>query len=229
VHQALDNGSIDMYPEYVGVLLSEIHDVTGPKRPTSPRGAYELARRIEDGRGFALLEQAPLSDANALAVKPEFSRRHRVRSIADLGRLRQPPRIGAPREFRSRFEGLLGLADVYGLRELSYRPLQGDARYAALDAGDIDVALVFTTEVQLERGSYRVLDDPRNLFASGHVAPLIRKKVLDAHGPRLRAAIDELSAKLTTTAMRRMNGAVDLDNRTPREVAAEFLRAQGLV
>ncbi len=227
VHKALEHGSIDMYPEYVGVLLSEVHDVT--ERPSSPRVAYRLARRIEDRLGITMLAQTPFSDANALAVKPELSRRHGVRSIADLRKLRPRPRIGAPREFRSRFEGLLGLAEVYGLRRLRYRALQGDARYAALDAGRIDVAVVFTTEVQLERGSYRVLDDPRNLFASGRVAPLIRKNVLDAHGPRLRAAIDGLSAKLTTTAMRRMNGAVDLDNRTPREVAAEFLRAQGLV
>ncbi len=227
VHQALDNGTIDMYPEYVGVLLSEIHDVT--RRPRSAYAAYRLAREIEERRGFTLLAQTPFSDANALAVTPRFGDRHGVRSIADLKRLRRKPRIGAPREFRSRYEGLIGLAKVYGLRKLRYTVLQGDSRYAALDAGEVDVALVFTTERQLEQGRYRVLADPRHLFASGHVAPLISKKVLDAHGPRLRAAIDALSARLTTSAMRRMNGAVDLDNRTPREVAAEFLRGQGLV
>jgi osmoprotectant transport system substrate-binding protein len=227
VHQALDNGVLDMYPEYVGVLLSEVHDVT--ERPSSADAAYRLARRVEEERGFTLLAQTPFSDANALAVTPPFAERHNLRSIGDLRRVTPRPTIGAPREFRTRFEGLIGLREVYGLRNLRYRVVQGHARYAALDSGEIDVGVVFTTERQLERGRYTVLDDPRNLFASGHVAPVINKMVLDAHGPRLREAIDGLSARLTTSAMRRMNGAVDIDGRSPRDVAAEFLRREGLV
>ena len=74
-----------------------------------------------------------------------------------------------------------------------------------------------------------LLKDPKGLFAIQHVAPIIDKAVLAAHGPRLAQVIDAVSAKLTTTAMRRMNGAVDLDGRKPREVATEFLRSQGLL
>ena len=77
VHRALRRGALDMYPEYIGVLLSEVAQEHRPPaaatpRPTTPRQAFE--RR----NGFTLLAQTPFADANALAVKPPFARRHRL-------------------------------------------------------------------------------------------------------------------------------------------------------
>jgi osmoprotectant transport system substrate-binding protein len=227
IHQALGNGVLDMYPEYVGVLLSEVADMT--QRPSSPDAAYRQAKAFEEKRGFTMLEQTPFSDSNALAVTPAFAKRTRVDSIDDLKRLPRKPRIGAPKEFQARYEGLVGLKKVYGIRKPRFRVLDGSERYASLDAGRVDVTLVFTTERQLAGGRYVVLKDPRRLFASGHVAPVISRKALQTHGPRFQATLDAVSAKLTTDAMRRMNGAVDIDKRDPREVAAEFLRRQRLL
>jgi osmoprotectant transport system substrate-binding protein len=226
-YQALANGSLDMYPEYVGTLLSELANDTN--RPSDPSAAYLRAKRFEERSGFTLLAATPFSDSEALAVTPKFARRHGVRSIADLRGLSPKPRIGAPKEFRSRFEGLIGLRKVYGLHAPRFKMLDFGARYPSLDTGKADVVAVFTTERQLAGNRYVVLDDPRGLFAIQHVAPIISEKALASHGPRLRKVIDAVSAKLTTAAMRRMNGAVDIDGRAPREVAAEFLRSQALV
>lgn len=226
-YQALANGSLDMYPEYVGTLLSEIAKVTN--RPRSPAAAYVKAKQIQERKGFTLLAATPFSDSEALAVTPAYARRHNVRTIADLKRVPKRPRIGAPKEFRSRFEGLLGLAEIYGLHNPNYHMLDFGARYPSLDSGKVDVAAVFTTERQLAGSRYVVLKDSRGLFAIQHVAPIINKKALASHSPRLRTVIDAVSTKLTTAAMRRMNGAVDLDGRKPREVATEFLRSQGLL
>jgi osmoprotectant transport system substrate-binding protein len=226
-YQALANGTLDMYPEYVGTLLSEIANDTN--RPRNPAAAYQRAKRFGEQFGFTLLAPTPFSDSEALAVTPKFAKRHGVRTIADLRSLARKPTIGAPKEFRTRFEGLLGLAQVYGLRKPPFRKLDFDARYPSLDKGKVDVAAVFTTERQLAGSRYVLLDDPRGLFAIQHVAPFISKKTLATHSPRLRTVIDAVSRKLTTAAMRRMNGAVDIDGRSPREVAAEFLRSQSLV
>jgi osmoprotectant transport system substrate-binding protein len=227
IHRALRNGSLDMYPEYVGVLLSEIANVR--QRPRSATAAYDVARAYEEKGGFTLLAQTPLEDTNALGVKPQFAKRHGLRTIADLKRLPGTVEIGALPEFASRFEGLRGLRAVYGLKRLRVRQVDSGGRYAALDGGDVDVASVFSSDGQLMDGKYVVLADPRRLFASGHVAPIVTQKVLEAHGPALRTTIDAVSAKLTTAAMRRLNADVDVKKRAPLAVATEFLRAQGLL
>ncbi len=226
IHRVLRRGVIDMYPEYVGVLLSEIAGDTS--RPSSPAAALRAARAYERKAGFAVLAQTPFSDANALGVKPEFAERHRLRTIADLRRLPGTVRIAALPEFRTRYEGLTGLADRYGLRDVKVTAVDAGGRYPALDSGDVDVALVFTTEGQLAGENYVVLGDPRRLFASGHVAPIVNDETLAAHGPGLRGAIDAVTRSLTTTAMREMNAAVDLTGRPPAAVARTFLRARGL-
>ena len=227
IHRALQRGALDMYPEYIGVLLSEVAQER--ERPRSPAAAYDAAKAYERERGFTMLAQTPFSDSNALGVKPEFARRNRLTTIADLRRVRRTLKIGALPEFATRFEGMDGLREVYGLRRLRVVPVESDGRYAALDSGRVDIASVFTTEGQLAGEKYVVLGDPRGLFASGHVAPIVSDKVLAAHGDGLRTAIDAVTRALTTSAMRQMNAAVDIEGQRPADVAARFLRGNGLV
>jgi osmoprotectant transport system substrate-binding protein len=227
-HRALAAGALDMYPEYMGVLLSEIAHVTD--RPQSLAEAYKLAQDFEQESGYMLLRASPFANANALVVKPAYARRHGLHSIADLKHLKGPVRLAAFPEFRNRFEGLIGLRKRYGLRNLKMLALEdGKARYPSLDSGKVDVSLAFTTDGQLADGRYMTLTDPRGVFADGHAAPIINRDVLKDHGPRLARAIDAVTGRLTTAMMRRMNKAVDIDGRKPAEVAAEFLRSQGLV
>ena len=226
IHQALTDGALDMYPEYIGVLLSEVANVRA--RPKSPDAAYRRAQAFEATRGFALLAPSPFSDQNALAVKPAYARRHHLRDIQDLKSVAGTVRIGAPPEFQTRFEGLVGLAQLYGLHNAKARALAIGRQYAALDSGRVDVAAVFTTDGQLANGRYVILRDPRGVFGTQHVAPIISRTALSRYGPRLRAIIDSVSRRLTAPAMQRMNAQVQIDRRATADVAGEFLRGQGL-
>ena len=225
-HQALAGGALDMYPEYIGVLLSEVANRRA--RPADPREAYELAREFERGRGFDLLGMTPFSDQNALAVTPAFARRYDLREIGDLERVPGSLRIGAPPEFRTRFEGLVGLEQRYRLDDARAVPLAIGRQYDALDDGRVQAAAVFTTDGMLADRRYVLLEDPRRVFATQHVAPVISRRALRAHGAGLRAAVDAVSSRLTDGAMREMNAAVDIEGRRPAEVADEFLRGERL-
>jgi osmoprotectant transport system substrate-binding protein len=226
IHQALTGGALDMYPEYIGVLLSEV--ANDRSRPTDPQAAYRAAKAFEEKRGFTLLAMTPFSDSNAVAVTPAYARKHSVRSIGDLKGVSGTVRIGAPPEFATRFEGLLGLEQRYGLRNLRTTPLAIGRQYRALDSGRVDAAAVFTTDGQLLDRRYVLLDDPRGVFGTQHVAPVVSRKALEASGRELTATADAVSKRLTARAMRQMNAAVVLDGRNPRAVADEFLRGANL-
>lgn len=225
VHQALVGGGIDLYPEYVGVLLSEVAGVT--ERPEEDEAAYQLAKELEERDGFTLLAQTPFTDQNAIAVLPATAQREGVLALGDLARLRGEVTIGAPPEFASRFEGLEGLEKVYELDDLRVAAMGIGLQYDALDDGQVDAAAVFTTDGRLAEGDYVILEDPRGLFASQRLAPVISQKVLADNGPRLNATLDALNARLTTSVMREMNAEVDLGGREAADVAAEFLGTRG--
>jgi osmoprotectant transport system substrate-binding protein len=226
VDRALAAGSLDMYPEYIGVALSELAGRT--KRPRSVAAAYRDAKSFEEGRGFTLLAMTPFSDQNALAVLPTYAKRHGLRSIADLRGVAGGVVIAAPPEFLTRFEGLVGLRKLYGLTGVRVKQLKIGDQYAALDKHMADVANVFTTDGQLEKGRYVLLRDPRNLFTYQNVAPVIRRDLLRKN-PALRGAIDAVSSKLTTKAMRAMNADVVQRGQQPAAVARRFLRQVGLM
>jgi osmoprotectant transport system substrate-binding protein len=220
IDKALTAGSLDMYPEYTGVLLSEI--AGDRRRPATASKAYERAKAFEEKRGFTLLAPTPFSDSNALAVLPSFARKHNLKTIADLENV-PGLRVGALPEFQTRFEGSVGMDSVYGVKKYKFVPLQFPARYDALDKGKVDVLAVFTTEGQLSAGRYVVLRDPRNLFAFQNLAPVIRRDLARKYGQRLSGPLDSLSKRLTTDQMRRMNAAVDLKGEKPATVAQRFI------
>ncbi len=226
IDKALTSGQIDMYPEYTGVILSELAHQT--KRPADADAAYEAAKKFEEGRGFTLLDKTPFFDTDALAVKPDYAQKNNLASVADLAKLPSGSvTVGAAPEFATRFEGLKGLKSEYGLT-LKLKPLTIGLQYKALDTGKVDTADVFTTDGQLQGSKYVVLKDPKNVFGFQNAAPVVSQKVLTAEGPAFGETLNAVSSKLTDEAMRKMNAAVDLDKQNPADVAGEFLAANGL-
>jgi osmoprotectant transport system substrate-binding protein len=227
VDRALAGGAIDMYPEYTGVIVQEIaHE---KRRPRSPQETYARAKRFEGGRGFAVLARTPGQDVLANAVRPAYARAHHLRSTADLrgvGRFD----YGGPSENLTRFQGVVGMRQVYKLANLHYVPLRIEQRYRALESGRVDVIGAFTTEAQLESGPKEVvLSDPQGIFGYQNIVPVIRRGVLRREGPTFAKTLDAISSRLTDVELRRMNAAVDIDGRTPADVAREFLQRNGLL
>jgi osmoprotectant transport system substrate-binding protein len=226
IDKALTSGQISGYPEYTGIVLTAIaHD---NKSYPTPQATYGAVKKFETGRGYTVLTMTPFSDVDALATKPAYAKQHKLTAVPDLkgvGRFT----LGAPPEFKTRFTGLVGMKQVYGVTNVNFKPLAIGLQYKALDGGQIQVADVFTTDGQLQRGSYTVLKDPKNIFGFQNVVPIFSKKVIDAEGPEFSQILNAVSAKLTIPAMQQMNAAVDLDKQNPTEVAQKFLQANGLL
>jgi osmoprotectant transport system substrate-binding protein len=226
IDKGLTSGKIDLYPEYIGVGLTAVaHD---DKSYPSAQAAYAAFKKFQEGRGFTLLDQTPFTDVDAIAVKPTYAQQHNLSSVADL-KGAGPFKIGAPPEFRTRFTGLVGMKKVYGITNATLVPLTIGLQYKALDTGKVQAADVFTTDGQLQSGKYKVLTDPKNIFGFEQVAMVVNQKTLSKEGPAFAQTINAVSAKLTTEAMQKMNGAVDLDKQSPSSVAKTFLQANGLL
>jgi len=226
IDKALTSGKIGLYPEYTGVLLSEVAHQT--KRPADEDAAYQAAKTFEEGRGATLLNKTPFFDTDAIAVKPAYAQKNGLHTVADLTKLGKKFTLAGDPVFRTRFEGMVGLKQVYGVVP-TFKPVSIGLQYKSLDTGKSDGAVVFTTDGQLQGAKYTVLQDPKNIFGFQNVAPVVSKKVLAAEGPAFAATLNSVSALLTTEAVQKMNAAVDLDKRKPADVARTFLKANGLV
>jgi osmoprotectant transport system substrate-binding protein len=224
-YKALTSGQIDMYPEYTGTLLTAIAGDNRP--PTSARQTYSLAQAYVRRHGFTLLDQTPFYDSDALAATKAFAAKNHLKSIPDLKKLGHSLKLGGAPEFATRYAGLLGLKQVYGLNP-TFVPLAIGITYKAIDTGQVDVFDAFTTDAQLTSGKYVLLSDPKRVFGFQNVAPVVKQSVLKAEGPAFSQTLNKVSALLTIPAIQKMNAAVALDQQPPAKVAQAFLKANGL-
>jgi osmoprotectant transport system substrate-binding protein len=225
--RALASGTIDGYPEYTGTILSVFgHDV---KRPATATQAYQLAVTVEHHHNATLLAMAPAADEDVIITTPAYANAHHLTSLGDLSRLGSTVTLAGPPEFRTRFNGLIGLKQEYGVRSLHFLPMAIGQQYQALSDGRAQLAVAFTTDGNLtQSGGYRLLSDPKGIFGYQNVTFVVRDTVLVQEGPAFAQTLDAVSAKLSTQALRLMNAAVTLDQQSPMAVAQQFLGANGL-
>jgi osmoprotectant transport system substrate-binding protein len=224
IDKALKSGQIDMYPDYVGTIVSVL---AGEDPPASKEATYAVAKRFEEKDGFTLLDPTPFFNTNSVGVMPEFAQQNGLKTIEDLEKLDSFTYADTP-ENLNRLQGVRGLRQVYGLENLKFRPLAIGLQYNALKRGDVDTADVFSTDAQLTQTKLVLLEDTKHIFGFQNVAPVVSRKVLREQGPAFAQTINEVSAKLTVEAMRTMNAAVDIDKQQPKEVARQFLEANQL-
>jgi len=235
IDPGLLNGSINLYPEYIGEIITTLTNIaygaggavgTAPAPPDSWQQAYEQAARFEDRRGFTLLQPTPFQNHDDLAVTKAFAAKYHLTTLEQLKGL-GPLKYGAYQPEQTRYEGLVGLQQAYGLGNLQFVPMTpGAPVYAAVDSGQIQVAGVFTTDPQLRSGKYVVLTDPKNIFGYQNVAPVVNKAVLKAEGPAFAQTLNAVSSHLTLPVMQQLNADVVLGHLSPAAAARKFLASQ---
>lgn len=220
---ALQDGTIQLFPEYTGNLLTYFD----PKATaTSPEDVEEaLDDALPDD--LEVLDAAPGEDKDSLNVTAEFAAKHQLTTIGDLAKV-SGLKLAANPEFKTRSYGIPGLEKVYGIKDISFTAISdggGPATLKALTSGKVDVADIYSTTPSIVENKLVTLSDPENLIAAQNVVPLIRD---DAETDQVSEVLDAVSAKLTTEALLALNTAfAAADKPTAAAVAAEWLKANG--
>ncbi|HTK22729.1 MAG TPA: glycine betaine ABC transporter substrate-binding protein [Gaiella sp.] len=223
IDTSLKSGKITMYPEYTGIMLSVTF-----KQKTLPKTAgatYALAKKLYGKRGQTLLAQTPFQDVDVIAVTRATAKKYGLKSLRDL---RKVPNlsIAAFPEWETRWRDEIGAR--YGVKGFDFVPLAGISAYQLLDQKKVLAADVFTTDPQLLSRKYVQLRDPQNMFGFQHVAPVVSKKLVSAYGTKFTSTINKVTKLLTVKAIAAMNKAVGIDKKPADDVAAAFLKANGL-
>lgn len=225
VMPALEQGLVDVVPEYLGTALRWFG--AGARMPDRDSALAELGGRLEP-LGLAVLAAAPAEDVNVIVVATSTAERHDLGVISDLVPLAAGMRFGGPPECPDRPLCLIGLEEVYGLRFDEFVS-QRSQRFTAeaVVRGEIDVGLMFSTDPAVTTDGLTVLADDRRLQPPENVVPMARVAALDRWGAEVAAALDRLSPALTTSTLRLLNRRVD-DGGAVDQVARDWLRAAGL-
>ncbi|WP_066186776.1 ABC transporter permease/substrate-binding protein [Gracilibacillus timonensis] len=227
LYNALQNGDIDIYPEFTGTIISEFLNETANSKEEE-----EVYQQARDGilaeADLTLLEPMAYNNTYSLAVSEAFAEEHNLESISDLHGLEEQINAGFTLEFSDREDGYIGIQDIYNLTFPNLDTMEPKLRYTAVEQGDINLLDAYSTDSEIKRYNLQVLVDDQSLFPPYQGAPLLRTDTLEDY-PELEEILNQLAGKITDEEMREMNYRVDVDGESPKAVAENYLQQEGLL
>lgn len=228
LYEALKTGSIDIYPEYSGTIITSLLKDKEKTFSNDPKIVYEMAKeKILKQDNLIYLKPSTFQNTYALAVKEKYAKENMLENISDLKKIEKNIIAGFTLEFNDRKDGNIGLKEIYKLN-LKVKTMEPSLRYQAISNDNVQLVDVYSTDSKILTNKLKLLKDDKNLFPPYQVAPLIRKETIEKH-PELKEILEKLSDKITTEEMIKMNYEVDIMEKPAYDVAKEFLISAGLI
>lgn len=225
IQPAMESGEFDLYPEYTG---------TGWNMVLKNSGVYteklfsDLQTQYEQNYSMEWVGMYGFNNTYGLVVRQEIAEQYNLHTYSDLSAVSDQLVFGAEYDFFERADGYDALCATYGLQFKETMDLDIGLKYQALNQGQIDAMVIFTTDGQLSTANATVLEDDRQFFPSYLCGNVVRGEILEEH-PELQSVLEKLSGTITDTDMAQMNHAVESERKEPRQVAEQFLHNHNLL
>lgn len=226
IHPAMIKGDFDLYPEYTGtgwLVILKKDTLLQPDQLFS-----ELQKEYSREYGLKWVAPYGFNNAYSLAVSNEMAKKYNLQTFSDLALYPDLFTFGAEYDFYEINDGYADLCAYYNLKFKKNLDMDIGLKYEAMRSGKIDVINIFTTDGQLSHANLTILKDDKHFFPSYYCATIVREETLKEH-PELERILEKMNGILTDQEMADMNYKVDVEHRTEREVAVEFLKKKGLL
>lgn len=224
-HEALLGGGIDLYVEYTGTALLNLLGLDHDAGASADAVLAEVRRHYRERFDTVVLPPLGFENTYAIAMPRESAERlgwDRISQLAEATVDGGGLHAGFTAEFVEREDGLPGLRRAYGLRFARVSDLAPELIHAAAASGEVDVIGAFSTDARIHEFDLVVLEDDLGYFPPYEAVPVVRGSVLERL-PELRPVLEELAGRIDNATMMRLNHAVDVGKRPPREVVRDFL------
>jgi len=238
VRGALLAGEIDLYPEYTGKGAFFHADEKNPAWKNLAAGHARIQALDEQKHKLVWLAPAPANNTWAIALRNDVATAQRIQSLDDFGRwvtAGGKVKLAASAEFVERPDALPAFQAAYGFK-LSQGQLLvlagGDTaatvKAAAEQTSGVNAAMAYGTDGPVAALGLRVLQDSKGVQPVYAPAVVVRAEVLARH-PQMATLLAPLFKTLDTVTLQGLNAQIALEGQDARKVAANYLKAKGLV
>ena len=214
VLQSLERGEIDCYVDYTGTLWA-----TAMEREDNVSTAemmIDIATYLKEKSGVLALGPLGFRNDYVFAMRKDQADELGVESLDDLVPHAKDLTAACEIEFWSRPEWQ-NVQAKYGLQFGETKSMDSQLMYGALSRGEADVIVAYRTDGRLASGEFVELADPRFALPPYDAVLLVSSRLAKdrAATEKLRKMVNTIS----TEAMRKANGMVDIEERPVAEAA----------
>ena len=225
----LSKGEEDMLASYDGTLLATFLR----KDPSEvPEGIdlYDFANEQAEDSNVKLLEKWGHQNTYRVAVTKELAERHNLVTVSDLIPIASELRFAAEHAFFEE-EGTVRykpFTEYYGLNFSDFHSIDIGLKYTAIASDNMDVTLVNSSDGLNKKYELVILEDDQVFFPEYYMAYLVRDE-LEAEFPGIEAALNKISGKFTVDTMIELNYLVDVEGKSAKKVAHDFLLSKNMI
>lgn len=226
VWNAEKSGNIDVYVEYTGTGLVNI---LKEKPQSNSQAVYaEVKKQFESKYHITWLQPIGFNNTYAMAMRASEAERLGISTISQMAAQSGNLVLGTEQDFIVRADTLPAMNKLYGTHFKSVKSMEIGLKYQALVDKKVDVIDAFSTDGNIPANHLVLLKDDKHLFPPYYAVPIIRDSVLKAH-PELQTVLDKLAGKIDDNEMQKLNEEVDLQHKKAADVAAQWLKDNGLI
>jgi osmoprotectant transport system substrate-binding protein len=231
--KSLQDGTIDVYPEYTGTAYVAILKKPPESYPKTADETYKQVAEFYENRKdtpMKMLTPAPFENNYGIVMLSEEAEDRGIENLDDLAAQSDELVFSSYSEFQNRSDGYDNMKENYPELDFKETKIVNDLgiRYKALAEGEADVGIGFTTDGQLASPELKVIEDNKDIWPKYYPAPVITQEFLDQN-PDAEKILNEVSASLDADTMRELNGAVDLEQEDYEDVAQGHLEDAGII
>jgi osmoprotectant transport system substrate-binding protein len=228
---ALEQGQIDISPEYVGSGLG-YYDAAAPTGD-GPTNRQLLAQALS-AKKISVFAISPGEDTNAAVVRKDTADELNLSTMSDLAAVQDQLRWGLTPECDAN-PLCKGALEAYGI---TFPPKQVEALAAcdapiaeALKSGGVDFGWLCSTQPAIAQYGFVLLEDDKNTQPAENMTALVRDDLLEKVGDKaaFQKLLDDVTATLTTEDLTRLGVKVAVDQQDVADVAKAFLTEKGLL
>ena len=223
IYAAIESGDVQLVPEYAASGLEFLNGNAGEASPDITETAAKLGTALKE-KDLAAADPSAAVDSNSLVVTGSTSSSKNLKKISDLS---ADMKLGGPQDCPTNAGCIPALKSTYGLDfTKTFVPLDlgGPLTKKALENGDVDVAVIFSTDSTISLKEWVVLEDDKGIFNADNVIPVGSASAIEDNAETLNA----VSEKLSTANLTQMNQRFDVDKDDASTIAADFVAENGL-
>jgi osmoprotectant transport system substrate-binding protein len=224
--KAFDGKTINFAPEYAASMLEFLNS----KKGEASGDVVATVKKLESyllAKGLTVVAHSEAVDTNAFVVTKATADKYGLKTLSDLAANGEALKLGGPTDCETNAYCIPGLKTKYGVDlKPRFQALETGQIVPALDAGSIDVALLFSTDGRIKAKNYVLLDDDKKMALADNVVPVMT--VALGRNKDLVEAVNAITATLTTEKLIDMNKRFDVDKEDAAVIAKDYLAAENL-
>lgn len=225
VQPAMEKGEVDICMEYTGTGWNAVLH----RNESYNESMFQtLEKEYKDKYNFDWENMYGFENTYGIAVSNDVADKYDLKTYSDLAEVSPDLTLGAESEFYGLPDGWPGLSEEYGFNFKDTKDVDRGLLYNAANNDEVDAIVIYTTDGQLEDANVTVLEDDKDFFPSYQCGNVIREDTLKAH-PELQGVFDKLNNIISQEDMIKMDYEVEVEKKSPSQVAHQFLVEKGLV